>query len=209
MISLFLNTSSSRFSVAIAKDNKVIDSLYIDYDKDLSKDALYEVKKILEKNALNPTDVDEVICVRGPGSFTGLRIGVTIAKTFAYFLEKELYSVSTLEVMASSVTGDVIVPIIDARRGFCYSAIYDKNYNVLMDECYIKITDLLEKVKSYTGNIVFVSLDKFDFETVEFVPDMDKFFNLDFKRKEDSMTFVPNYLKKTEAEEKLNDNRDN
>ena len=209
MISLFLNTSSSRFSVAIAKDNKVIDSLYIDYDKDLSKDALYEVKKILEKNALNPTDVDEVICVRGPGSFTGLRIGVTIAKTFAYFLEKELYSVSTLEVMASSVTGDVIVPIIDARRGFCYSAIYDKNYNVLMDECYIKITDLLEKVKSYTGNIVFVSLDKFDFETVEFVPDMDKFFTLDFKRKEDSMTFVPNYLKKTEAEEKLNDNRDN
>ena len=209
MISLFLNTSSSRFSVAIAKDNKVIDSLYVDYDKDLSKDALYEVKKILEKNALNPTDVDEVICVRGPGSFTGLRIGVTIAKTFAYFLEKELYSVSTLEVMASSVTGDVIVPIIDARRGFCYSAIYDKNYNVLMDECYIKITDLLEKVKSYTGNIVFVSLDKFDFETVEFVPDMDKFFNLDFKRKEDSMTFVPNYLKKTEAEEKLNDNRDN
>ena len=111
--------------------------------------------------------------------------------------------------MASSVTGDVIVPIIDARRGFCYSAIYDKNYNVLMDECYIKITDLLEKVKSYTGNIVFVSLDKFDFETVEFVPDMDKFFTLDFKRKEDSMTFVPNYLKKTEAEEKLNDNRDN
>ena len=209
MISLFLNTSSSRFSVAIAKDNKVIDSLYVDYDKDLSKDALYEVKKILEKNALNPTDVDEVICVRGPGSFTGLRIGVTIAKTFAYFLEKELYSVSTLEVMASSVTGDVIVPIIDARRGFCYSAIYDKNYNVLMDECYIKITDLLEKVKSYTGNIVFVSLDKFDFETVEFVPDMDKFFTLDFKRKEDSMTFVPNYLKKTEAEEKLNDNRDN
>ena len=209
MISLFLNTSSSRFSVAIAKDNKVFDSLYVDYDKDLSKDALYEVKKILEKNALNPTDVDEVICVRGPGSFTGLRIGVTIAKTFAYFLEKELYSVSTLEVMASSVTGDVIVPIIDARRGFCYSAIYDKNYNVLMDECYIKITDLLEKVKSYTGNIVFVSLDKFDFETVEFVPDMDKFFTLDFKRKEDSMTFVPNYLKKTEAEEKLNDNRDN
>ncbi len=209
MISLFLNTSSSRFSVAIAKDNKVIDSLYVDYDKDLSKDALYEVKKILEKNALNPTNVDEVICVRGPGSFTGLRIGVTIAKTFAYFLEKELYSVSTLEVMASSVTGDVIVPIIDARRGFCYSAIYDKNYNVLMDECYIKITDLLEKVKSYTGNIVFVSLDKFDFETVEFVPDMDKFFTLDFKRKEDSMTFVPNYLKKTEAEEKLNDNRDN
>ncbi len=209
MISLFLNTASSRFSTAIAKDNTVVDSVYIDYDKDLSKDALYEIKKILEKNKLSPTDVDEVICVRGPGSFTGLRIGVTIAKTFAYFLKKDLYSVSTLEVMASSVTGDVIVPIIDARRGFCYSAIYDKDYNVLMNECYIKIDDLLERLKDYTGNIVFVSLNKFDFETVEFVPDMNKFFTLDFKKKEDSMTFVPNYLKKTEAEEKLNDNRNN
>ena len=209
MIRLFLNTASSRFCTAIAKDNTVVDSVYIDYDKDLSKDALYEIKKILEKNKLSPKDVDEVICVRGPGSFTGLRIGVTIAKTFAYFLNKDLYSVSSLEVMASSVTGDVIVPLIDARRGFCYSAIYDKDYNVLMDECYIKIDDLLERLNDYSGKIVFVSLDSFDFETMEFIPDMSRFFALNFKRKEDSMTFVPNYLKKTEAEEKLNDSRDN
>ena len=209
MISLFLNTASSRFNAAVARDNVVIDSICLDYDKDLSKDALFEIKKLLDKNSLTPNDVDEIICVRGPGSFTGLRIGVTIAKTFAYFLDKDLYSVSSLDVMASSVTGDVIVPLIDARRGYVYSSIYDKNYNVLMDECYIKCSDLLEKVKSYSGKVVFVSLDKFDFETVEFVPDMDKFFSLNFKRKEDSMKFVPDYLKKTEAEEKLNDNRNN
>ncbi len=209
MISLFLNTASSRFNAAIARDNVVIDSICLDYDKDLSKDALFEIKKLLDKNSIVPNDVDEVICVRGPGSFTGLRIGVTIAKTFAYFLDKDLYSVSSLDVMASSVTGDVIVPLIDARRGYVYSAIYDKNYNVLMDECYIKCSDLLEKVNSYSGKVVFVSLDEFDFETVEFVPDMDKFFSLNFKRKEDSMTFVPDYLKKTEAEEKLNDNGNN
>ena len=209
MISLFLNTASSRFNAAVAKNNVVMDNICLDYDKDLSRDALFEIKKLLDKNNLTPSAVDEIICVRGPGSFTGLRIGVTIAKTFAYFLNKDLYSVSSLDVMASSVTGDVIVPLIDARRGFCYAAIYDKNYSVLMDECYIKRSDLLEKVNSYSGKIVFVSLDKFDFETVEFVPDMDKFFSLNFKRKEDSMTFVPDYLKKTEAEEKLNDNRNN
>ena len=209
MISLFLNTASSRFNAAVARDNVVIDSICLDYDKDLSKDALFEIKKLFDKNSLTPNDVDEIICVRGPGSFTGLRIGVTIAKTFAYFLDKDLYSVSSLDVMASSVTGDVIVPLIDARRGYVYSSIYDKNYNVLMDECYIKCSDLLEKVNNYSGKVVFVSLDKFDFETIEFVPDMDKFFSLNFKRKEDSMKFVPDYLKKTEAEEKLNDNRDN
>ena len=209
MISLFLNTASSRFNAAIAKDNKVIDSICTDYDKDLSKDALLEIVKLLENNDFNVNDVDEIICVRGPGSFTGLRIGVTIAKTFAYFLGKDLYSVSSLDVMACSVSSDVIVPLIDARRGYVYASIYDKDYNVLMTECYIKLDDLLEKVKSYSGDTAFVSLDDFDFDTIKYVPDMDKFFSLNFKRKENSMTFVPEYLKKTEAEEKLNDNRNN
>lgn len=209
MISLFLNTASSRFNAAIAKDNKVLDSVVSYYEKDLSKDALLEITKLLDNNNLSANDVDEIICVRGPGSFTGLRIGVTIAKTFAYFLKKELYSVSSLDVMASSVSGDVIVPLIDARRGYVYAAIYNKDYNILMNECYIKLDDLLDKVKVYSDDAVFVSLDEFSFETVKYVPDMDKFFSLNFKRKENSMTFVPEYLKRTEAEEKLNDNRDN
>lgn len=209
MISLFLNTASSRFNAAIAKDNKVLDSVVSYYEKDLSKDALLEITKLLDNNNLGANDVDEIICVRGPGSFTGLRIGVTIAKTFAYFLKKELYSVSSLDVMASSVSGDVIVPLIDARRGYVYAAIYNKDYNILMNECYIKLDDLLDKVKVYSDDAVFVSLDEFSFETVKYVPDMDKFFSLNFKRKENSMTFVPEYLKRTEAEEKLNDNRDN
>ena len=209
MISLFLNTASSRFNAAIAKDNKVLDSVASYYEKDLSKDALLEITKLLDNNNLSANDVDEIICVRGPGSFTGLRIGVTIAKTFAYFLKKELYSVSSLDVMASSVSGDIIVPLIDARRGYVYAAIYNKDYTVLMDECYIKLDDLLDKVEFYSDDAVFVSLDEFSFETVKYVPDMDKFFSLNFKRKENSMTFVPEYLKRTEAEEKLNDNRDN
>lgn len=209
MISLFLNTASSRFNAAIAKDNKVLDSVVSYYEKDLSKDALLEITKLLDNNNLGANDVDEIICVRGPGSFTGLRIGVTIAKTFAYFLKKELYSVSSLDVMASSVSGDVIVPLIDARRGYVYAAIYNKDYNILMNECYIKLDDLLDKVEFYSDDAVFVSLDEFSFKTVKYVPDMDKFFSLNFKRKENSMTFVPEYLKRTEAEEKLNDNRDN
>ena len=93
--------------------------------------------------------------------------------------------------MASSVSGDVIVPLIDARRGYVYAAIYNKNYNVLMNECYIKLDDLLDKVEFYSDDAVFVSLDEFSFKTVKYVPDMDKFFSLNFKRKENSMTFVP------------------
>lgn len=205
MISLFLNTSSSLFNTCLVKDGKLIDSVCESFGKDLSKEALYKITIMLENNDISLDDIDEIICVSGPGSFTGLRIGVTIAKTMAYFLKKDLFSTSSLNVMATSVTGDIIVPLIDARRGYVYSAIYDKNYDILMEDSYIKLDELLEKVKSYSGNVSFVSLDKFDFETVIFKPNFENFYKFGKKEKVDSMTFVPNYLKKTEAEEKLND----
>ena len=204
MISLFLNTFSKYFNAALVKDNKVIDSVYESYGKDLSKEALYQVSLLLEKNGFTIDDISEIVCVKGPGSFTGLRIGVTIAKTMAYFKNIKLYSVSSLDVMATSVSGDVIVPMIDARRGYVYGAIYDKDYKVIMDECYIKCDDLVEKAKSYSDKPIFVSLDEFDFDVVLFKPNLNNFYKYGLRKEEDSMTFVPNYLKKTEAEEKLN-----
>lgn len=206
MISLFLNTSSKWLNIALLKDGKTIDSLFERFDSDLSEKALYKTKELIENNNLSVNDIDEIVCVRGPGSFTGLRIGVTIAKTISYFLNKKLYSVSTLEVMATSVTGNVIVPIIDARRGYVYGAIYDKDYNVLKEESYIKLDDIVSSAKEY-GSPVFVSTDEFDFETVSFKPDLDNLYKHNSKKEENSMTFVPNYLKLTEAEEKLNDSR--
>ncbi len=205
MISLFLNTFSNCFNVAIIKNNIVLDSINKDYGMDLSKEALYQISLLLEKNDLTVDDISEIVCVAGPGSFTGLRIGVTIAKTMAYFKNIKLYSTSSLDVMATSVKGDIIVPIIDARRGYVYGAIYDKSYNVLMKECYIKLDELMDKAKSYSSNPLFVSKDEFDFEVIPFNPDLDNFYEYNLKREVDSMTFVPNYLKKTEAEEKLND----
>lgn len=207
MISLFLNTSSKMFNAAIVKDGAVVESVYENYGKDLSKEALYKISIMLESNKLTPHDIDEIVCVRGPGSFTGLRIGVTIAKTMAYFLNKKLYSTSSLDVMATSVQGKTIVPIIDARRGYVYGAIYDENYHVIMEETYIKLEDIIEKAKMYSANPVFVTLDKFDFEVHEFKPNLNSFYKQNLKKEENSMTFVPNYLKRTEAEEKLNGSR--
>ena len=158
MISLFLNTSSKMFNTAIVKDGKVLDSIYENYGKDLSKEALYKISIMLDNNNLKISDIDEIVCVKGPGSFTGLRIGVTIAKTISYFLNKKLYSTSSLNIMASSVKGEIIVPIIDARRGYVYGAIYDEDCNIIMEECYIKLEDIIERAKMYSDNPLFVSL---------------------------------------------------
>lgn len=209
MISLFLNTSSNYLNLGLARNNKLIDSIYQKLDRDLSKETLYNIKKMLEKQNLKPKDIDEIICVKGPGSFTGLRVGVTIAKTFAHFGKTKLYSASSLEVMASSIKADVVVPIIDARRGYVYGAIYDKNYNTLMQECYIKLDELKEIAQKYEGEKVYVSNDEFSFEIVPYKPNLENFFICNFKTIEDPITFIPNYLKKPEAEEKLSDCKNN
>lgn len=208
MISLFLNTSTKWLHIAILKNNKIVDDIFKHYEKDMSEEALYKIKELFDKNNLVIEDIDEIVCVKGPGSFTGLRIGITIAKTMAYFLNKNLYSVSSLEVLASSVKKDIIVPIIDARRGYVYSAIYDKDYNIIQKESYIKLEDLKDKLKDYK-NATFVTTDEFDFDKQEYKPDLENLYANNFKQKENSMTFIPNYLKLTEAEEKLNDRRNN
>lgn len=205
MISLFLNTFSKWLHVSLVKDNKEIDTILELCGNDLSEEALYSIKQILDRNDVSIDNLDEIVCVSGPGSFTGLRIGVTIAKTMAYFKNIKLYSASSLDVMATSVSGDIIVPMIDARRGYVYGAIYDNDYNVIMEECYIKLDELVETVKKYSANPIFVSLDNFNFEVVSFKPNIDNFYKYGKKKEENSMTFVPTYLKRTEAEEKLND----
>lgn len=199
MISLFLDTSTNVFNTVLLKDNKVIDSFTKEYDKDLSKEALFRIKEMLDKNNLKPNDLDEIVCVRGPGSFTGLRIGVTIAKTIAYFLNKNLYSVSSLEVMATSTKGKVIVPIIDARRGYVYAAVYNDNYNTLMEEAYIKKEELDKIAKTFSNDITYVEND--------FTSNIVLLYKCSFKKEENPINFEPNYLKKPEAEEKLNDSQ--
>ena len=205
MISLFLNTSSKYLNVAILKDNEVINEKNIFLDKDLSKMALVNIKDLIEETNLKPIDIDEIVCVNGPGSFTGIRIGVTIAKSYAWSLNKKIVPVSNLFVMATSIlNSDYIIPIIDARRGYVFGAIYDKDYNTVLEDSYIKLDDLKEEVNKLSGKVTYVSLDDYDF-AVKYEPNINNLFNYLNKEYVDNFTFVPNYLKRTEAEEKLSD----
>lgn len=207
MICLFLDTSSSYLSSAVIKNGVVLKEIFLLLEKDMSKYALFKIKEMLEELELVPNDIDKIICVNGPGSFTGLRVGVTIAKTFAWGLNKELSSVSSLFAMATSIKDkDYIVPVIDARRDYLFAGIYDKDYNNIMEDCYISKENLLNKVAKLDGDYCLVSTtDIKDVETIKYNPDIT---NLIINLKENMVSaheLVPNYLKSTEAEEKLND----
>ena len=142
MINLFIDTSSSRIVVALTKNSQLINIINEVNGHDLSSRALPLIDKLLKMSNTEPSAIDRIYVVNGPGSFTGIRIGVTIAKMMAWTLNKEIVTISELELLATTdFDTDYIIPWIDARRKAVFAGVYDKNGNVVEDK-YIKIQDL-------------------------------------------------------------------
>ena len=130
---LYIDTSSSFLYSAIYKDNTIISEVKEEYGQSLSEVTLPKIVEMFTNNNLSPKDVDKIIVVNGPGSFTGTRIGVTIAKVYAWSTNIPITTITSLEAMAiSSKSNKIHVPMINARRNYVYAAIYDKDYNVLL-----------------------------------------------------------------------------
>ena len=204
MIDLLVDTSLSYIRIALFKDNKLLDFIDEYVDKDLSKLFCVRVKEILVKNSLSFKDINNIYSVTGPGSFTGIRIGLTFVKVLAFSLNKKVVPISELQILASTpFNTKYVVPVIDARRGFVFAGVYDIELNSILDDSYINIEDLLNKID--LSDVTFVSYNDFSFDTVK--PNID-FIKVYLKNKNrnsvESHFLVPNYLKKTEAEEKLN-----
>lgn len=205
---LYIDTSSSYLYAAIAEDSRLLCEVKKEFGTSLSEEALPEIVNLFTKTNLSAKDIDKIIVVNGPGSFTGIRIGITIAKVYAWSLNIPITTISSLEaMMLSSNSSSAIVPMIDARRRYVFSAIYDENKQVILKPQHIKMDDLnkeLEKLSSYTI-ITKDELEEYD-NKEEYNPDILKIISY-FKDKESINPHAvnPDYLKLTEAEEsKLN-----
>lgn len=208
MISLFIDTSLSDVSIALVKDNKLISEIKNSIPGEHSVYVTKYIDDVLKECNLSPKDIDEIIVVNGPGSFTGIRIGITIAKVYAWSLNIPITTISSLEaMMLSSKENKVKVPMIDARRRYVFGAIYDENNNVVLKPQHIKMDDInveLEKLSDYTI-ITKDELEEYEHKE-EYNPDILKIVTY-FKDKEpiNPHGVNPDYLKLTEAEEsKLN-----
>ena len=207
---LYLDTSSSFLYCGVVDDDKLIDKIVLELKQDLSTETLYNIQVMFSKNNINVNSIDKIMVVNGPGSFTGVRIGLTIAKTYAWALNIPISVISSLEAMAisSSANCDFIVPLIDARRGYVYSAIFDsKTYNQVLKEHYISLEALKVAIKSLGESHTLISNDRFPFDTESYSPDILKIVtNLKDRKPINPHSVDANYLKLTEAEEKLNAN---
>lgn len=195
---LFLDTASSRVIISFIRNNEIIFNVNLQNDNNLSNKLMVLIDENFKKNNLKPADINKIFVVNGPGSFTGIRCGVTVAKTLAFLLNIEIASISELETMASGYD-EVVCPIIDARRGYVFAGIYDGIKNIAPDR-YISYDEI---TKGFKGKNV-----SYDYENA-YEPKVD-ILKLINKYKDESINphlLVPNYLKKTEAEENLNAKR--
>lgn len=203
---LYIDTSSSFLYTGIVEDNNLVCECQKEFGHELSKEALPEIAKLFEGNNINPKDIDKIIVVNGPGSFTGIRIGVTIAKIYAWSLSIPITTITSLEaMMVSSKNTSYHVPLIDARRGYVFGAIYDGDYEQYLKPQHIKLEDLIQKLENIE-NYIFITNDDIEIEgnKEEYHPDIAKIVKF-FENKEtiNPHAVNPEYLKLTEAEEKM------
>jgi len=204
MTTLFIDTSSYYLNVAIIKDNVVYEKK-LEYINEHSKYAMSTIELLFTENNIKPKDIDTIMVVNGPGSFTGLRIGVTIAKTYSWSFNLKLIPISTLKAYALSYSNyNYYVSVIDARRNFVYASIYNSNYDELLKETYISINDLYEKIKDLKNIKLIGNINIKDINHT--IPNLNIKNIYDYYKDEMGVnphSLVPNYLKKVEAEEKL------
>ena len=195
MMYLLIDTSLKYPTVSIIEDDKVLYLFHEEINSDMSSKIMPIIDEGFKSINKKIEEIDKIFVVNGPGSFTGIRIGVTIAKTIAWALKKEIVTISSLEFMATTDAGTkYIVPIIDARRGNVFSGIYDKDLNIIKED---KLINLENLKKSIDSNYSIVS-----YESNNVKVDVLKIIN---KHKNDRSlnphSVNPNYLKLTEAEE--------
>mgnify|MGYP001817478491 CR=1 FL=1 len=133
---LNIETATTNCSVSISRNGECI-GLKEDYDKKYSHAERLHVyiDDVLKEANLSTKDLDAIAVSKGPGSYTGLRIGVSAAKGLCFALDIPLISVSTLESLAHQVNAEsgVIVSMLDARRMEVYSAVYDIKYSLIRE----------------------------------------------------------------------------
>jgi len=133
-VSLILNidTAIETASVCLAEGEKIIASTTNPTQKDHAAWLHHAIQNLLKENSLTPKDLKAIAISEGPGSYTGLRVGMSAAKGLCYALHIPLIGISTLKMMAGAAakeTADLLCPMIDARRAEVFTAVYDKNFD--------------------------------------------------------------------------------
>lgn len=209
MICLFFDTSSDLLKVSLIKDNKIIFDKELHTKNDHSSYLVPTIDEAFKINNIDFKELDEIIVGNGPGSFTGTRISIAVAKTYAFSFNIPVYMISSLEELIYDNDGyDFYVPIIEEKKENLYFSIFDKDKKRVMDDTYSSTEYMYKKLEELDGKILLISLSDKEYEKYDTVKAsinaLNIMKNIDVNNeKVNPHLLKPNYIKKIEAESKL------
>ncbi|SET77247.1 tRNA threonylcarbamoyladenosine biosynthesis protein TsaB [Oceanobacillus limi] len=223
MYILAIDTSNQVLGVAIMKNDELVGEVITNVAKNHSVRLMPAIDRLMNEVNMTPDQIEKIVVAKGPGSYTGVRIGLTTAKTLAWTLNIPIVGVSSLEVLAyqGRFFESYICPFFDARRGLVFTGLYKWKENKLQlvgEECNMLFEEWLDTLVNKNEKVLFLS------------PDMNKHYEM-IKAKlgdlaiipenmyqiakpshlalagshyeaEDTHALAPNYLRLAEAEDK-------
>ena len=169
MNTIILDSSSTYLLVAFAKDNKVVDKICYEAWQRQSELMIVELEKVLTRNNLKKEDIDEIVVSIGPGSYTGVRVSLTIAKIMGLMLKCKVYAVSSLE--AQKIKDVHVISLMNARNNRSYFGVYYNNEVIVKDTIYEtpEVLKYIEEHKDYVvcGDVKYLGLTSGEFDLAE------------------------------------------
>ncbi len=186
---LVIDTATNYYYLALI-DEKIIDEVYSIGHNDHSANLMPSIENMLKKANLKLKDIENVLVGIGPGSYTGIRIGVVVAKMIGYLNNINVYTFSSLDLLATAKDSKYVLSLIDARRGNAFMAYYKNN-----KELEKIIPDCLENIEEFKKNLK----EEYEISTSG-KPNPLRIPDLLLTKVENIHELVPNYLQVTEAE---------
>lgn len=157
MIILAIDTSSTTVSACLITEDKILSEIYLNQKNNHSETIMPIIDNLLKMCDMQLDDVDYLACSNGPGSFTGLRVGISTIKGIAFALNKKIIAISTLEVLAYNIfsTNNVVVPMIDAKSNSIFTGVYKNGKSILADNI-MSIEEILKYIKDSGENPIFL-----------------------------------------------------
>ncbi|WP_017473313.1 tRNA (adenosine(37)-N6)-threonylcarbamoyltransferase complex dimerization subunit type 1 TsaB [Amphibacillus jilinensis] len=161
MTILAIDTSNDAMGIALYQDDQVI-AEYVSINKNKHSTRLMPAIAQLMKDAnVEPKTLTKIVVAKGPGSYTGVRIGLSVAKTMAWSLSIPIVGISSLEALSLSTKPlqQLVCPFFDARRGLVYTGLFNADGEAVIEEQNILMEDWLNQLKTIEKPIIFVSPD--------------------------------------------------
>ncbi len=205
------DTSSKALTLAILEDETLLAQMTLNIKKNHSITLMPAIDFLMNSLDMKPTDLDRIAVAQGPGSYTGLRIAVATAKTLAHTLKIELVGVSSLQALVPEQAEGLVIPVMDARRNNVYAGFYQSGQAV-RPEAHLPLAEVLEIADAANQPVTFVGETTAFVEQIEAalpqatlqptLPNAAAVGRLGLDLPAQSIhDFIPNYLKRVEAEE--------